>query len=381
MRFSFTAIPSFSQLHSYQYNNIKNISDESILTKTQDTLFCSTWNDFSQSSSLYLIHSIQQDSIYFIQDKQSLQLLPSYDIVPVLPEFIPSVSSTDYIGNLQDKIVHSKQSPFTSLPIHSKQEIETFINQSPLNKQYRKLCYGLFLQQAQSLGYVDSTMILNTTIPYLVPSELFPNQESYPSKLFNHNHKLHFFSTFNELTSEYTTGEGSWYYAKPVNRTLFCQIDPNMLWKNEYDYKRMENMTFVDGVLLRDVNHEEVLKKEKEYEDYKRSEMKSEKEEEEEKSEKEEEEKSEEQPSPSPSPSPVVYRFTKESIHSLKYHITKTDQDQDISIHLTIPISFIQQNMENQCPLSSLSSSLLSKEFIQDHIHSLVFIQYIHHNS
>ena len=99
-----------------------------------------------------------------------------------------------------------------------------------------------------------------------------------------------------------------------------------------------------------------------------------------EKSEKEEE-KSEEQPSPSPSPSPVVYRFTKESIHSLKYHITKTDQDQDISIHLTIPISFIQQNMENQCPLSSLSTSLLSKEFIQDHIHSLVFIHYIHHNS
>ena len=371
MRFAYSSIPSFSQLHSYQYDNIKNISDESILTKTQDALFCSTWNDFSQSSSLYLIHSLQQDSVYFIQDKQTLQLLPSYDVLPILPESMPSISSTDYAGNLQDKVVHSKHSSFTSISIDSKQEIEKYINQANLMKQYRKLCYGLFLQQAQSLGYVDSTMILNTTIPYLVPSELFPNQESYPSKLFNHNHKLHFFSTFNELTSEYTTGEGSLYYAKPVNRTLFCQIDANMLWKNEYYYKRMENMTFVDGVLLRDVNHDEVRKKEKEYEESIRNEMKKEG----------NEEKSDiEDKQPSSSPSHVVYRFTKESIHYLKYHINKQDQDQDISIHLTIPISFIQQNMENQCPLSSLSTSLLSKEFIQDHIHSLVFFYIILHN-
>ena len=242
-------------------------------------------------------------------------------------ELLPQVGAKVYSGSVDGVVLKSGYSPFASLPIGTKQEVERKIADLKLNKQYRRVCFDLFVKEAEVRGFVDTNTTLKTAFFYMTPRVLFDRIDSFSSRMYNHDGQSTFFTPFSELTSDINMSNSLLHIGMPIRRHIQCSIDTTLFRENTYYRQRMENNTMVNGVLLKDVEGE-----------------------------------GEES----------VYRVNKQALKNLKYLIEKEDQEENIEIELIIPSSNAISQLGKQCTSHESPTMEFSDSFILQHIQSLV---------
>lgn len=332
IRIPMESIPEYSQLKHFQYNPFDHrVTDVQLMMKVENEALCSTYDSIKASTSVVIVLEQNGEEVFLVNQelKQILKITNPHQVTEVTEEELVPKSSIVFSGSLDTLSLQSGEYPFSSLPIGSQEEVDKAVKQLNQTKQYRKICYELFQELADQQGFIDTHTTLHTTLPYLINSPLFPTVDTFSASLFNYDSSTSFFSSFENLTNPLLHGSTVRHIGKPIDRHLSCSIDTSMWRDNTFYRQRMENTTLVNGMLLKD---REGVEEEG-----------------------------------------TVYRVTREGIKDLRYMIEKRDEIAPVEIELIIPSSFILNEMEKQCTLSTEAPFIeLSKEYIQDHIHTLV---------
>lgn len=331
IRIAFDSVSEASQLHSLRYHHKDAQSaDADIIAKTEDKDLCSILTILDQSYSMILLLKNHGEDLFFINQAkhQILKRANAHTLYEVDEiDLLPQVGAKVYSGSLNGVVLKSGYSPYATLPIGSKQEVEKAIEDLQLTKKYRRVCYDLFSKEMEKQGYVESNTTLSTSFFYMVPRRLFHQLGSYSWRMYNYNGKANYFSSFEELTSDLSRNDQLLHIGIPVRRHITCSINTESFRENEFYRERMENCTTVDGTPLTSTEY---------------------------------------------GTNDSIYHITTEGLESLKYTIQKEDKEENVEIELIISTSDAMNQLEKQCTSRDAPAMTFSDDFIRKHIHSLV---------
>ena len=315
----FDKLSQSSQLMHFRYTaNDRNYTDARILSRFVDSVLC---NAFSRlDSSLFTLIVLQNGSstTYFYNPQRSLllELLSNGTVrssfaspleIDALPLPLPALdfgSSLIYAGNLSSLSLISRKQHLPSLPLGTLAEVQHRMHRIPLTRHTRQLCYSLFLEAANE-ATVHSDQVFSHTIPYLSTSALFKDEDAIAARLLHRTDNFTFYSPFQQLLE--SLNSSNWMHvAAPSRRTITCRIDTALFQENPYYRQRMENRTWVDGVLLRLHSVEE-------------------------------------------EGNATVYEVQKEAVRELRYVIDVKEEKEEATLLLALPMETMRQLMQGKC--------------------------------
>ena len=315
----FDKLSRSSQLMHFRYTaNDRNYTDARILSRFVDSVLCNAFSRMDSSMFTLIVLQNGSSTTYFYNPQRSLllELLSNGTIrssfaspleIDALPLPLPALdfgSSLIYAGNLSSLSLISRKQHLPSLPLGSLAEVQHRMHRIPLTRHTRQLCYSLFLEAANEAP-VRSDQVFSHTIPYLSPSALFKDEDAIAARLLYRTDNFTFYSPFPQLLE--SLNSSNWMHvAAPSRRTITCRIDTALFQENPYYRQRMENRTWVDGVLLRLHSVEE-------------------------------------------EGNATVYEVQKEAVRELRYVIDVKEEKEEATLLLALPMETTRQLMQGKC--------------------------------
>ena len=320
LRVPFWEISTHSQLLRFQYNaNDRNLTDKHVLMNQNDFVLCQSLS-FAHSSSRFLVVVRNHTSSSFFYDPDTLTLhelcangtINTSTVQPIavasFSDPLPAIdlgSSLIYAGNLSSLSLISRKQHIRSLPVGTFSQVNEAIHHIPLTRRYRHFCYSLFQNIAKERP-IRSNEMISETIPFLTPSLLFDEVDSFAARLWRKDADISYYSPFAQLVEMDLNTASKLYFARPLLRTITCHIDTSLFRTNHFYRRRMENTTVVDGVLLR------LHDQEKEGNE-------------------------------------TIYEVSKEGVKELRYVIDVEDQEEEASFVVSLASREIEQMIQDRC--------------------------------